>query len=53
MDILRHVAETGLPERRCQCLTALDQAIVTDPGQISAKTRERLRVIAGDRLADR
>jgi 5'-methylthioadenosine phosphorylase len=53
MDILRHVAETGLPERRCQCLAALDHAIVTDSGQISAKTRERLRVVAGDRLADR
>jgi 5'-methylthioadenosine phosphorylase len=49
--ILLKIAENGLPERSCTCKSALDDAFMTEPGAVSAVSRERLRLLIGDRLA--
>jgi 5'-methylthioadenosine phosphorylase len=45
-EIVRALAERGLPGRSCGCANALANAIVTNPLTISADTRSRLGVIA-------
>jgi 5'-methylthioadenosine phosphorylase len=49
-EIVRRVA-ANLPEKRsCSCASALANAIITERARIPAKTRRRLRVIAGGYL---
>lgn len=46
-------AVTGLSgDRNCACARALEYAIMTDRSLIPAETRERLRVVMGNYLAD-
>jgi 5'-methylthioadenosine phosphorylase len=45
-DIVRALADQGLPERRCSCPDALRNAISTAPDAITPETRRRLGVIA-------
>jgi 5'-methylthioadenosine phosphorylase len=49
-EILKNLAERGLPERSCTCGSALDQAIMTVPQHIAAEVLERVRLFVGDRL---
>jgi 5'-methylthioadenosine phosphorylase len=44
-DLIRSVAQQGLPERSCACGDALRDAIVTAPEAITVETRGRLGVI--------
>lgn len=48
--ILTQLAVSGLPQRRCRCGSALENAIVTAPQSIPEVTRNRLRLLIGDRL---
>ena len=48
--ILRALADRGLPRRDCACGSALDHAIVTDPERVSAAARDRVGLLARDRL---
>lgn len=50
IEILKKLAERGLPERRCNCNSALDNAIVTAPGQITDEALAQVRLLIGDRL---
>ena len=45
LDLIRWVAEAGLPERRCGCGNALRNAIITAPDRIAESDRGRLGVI--------
>lgn len=49
-SIVRRLAEMGLPDRACPCSSALDFAIVTAPERISREERERLAMIAGEKM---
>ena len=51
--ILRALCERGLPDRSCPCGSALENAIMTDPARISDEARERIRLLAGNRLPPR
>ena len=51
-SILKKFAERGLPERSCQCGSALDHAIMTLPETISAEALARVRLLVGDRLGN-
>lgn len=48
--ILRALSHAGLPEWSCPCGSALDHAIVTAPNLVSAEARQRLGLLAGNRL---
>lgn len=48
--ILLQLAANGLPERSCNCKSALDGAFMTDPAAVSTAARERLQLLVGDRL---
>jgi 5'-methylthioadenosine phosphorylase len=50
IEIVVALANAGLSSRSCQCGNALDHAIITNPANISAEVRARLRVIAGRHL---
>ncbi len=50
-DIIRALAQTGLPERTCPCGDALQNAIVTSPDAITPEIRRRLGVIGARYLA--
>ena len=50
IEIVVALANAGLSGRSCQCGNALDHAIITNPANISAEVRARLRVIAGRHL---
>jgi 5'-methylthioadenosine phosphorylase len=49
--VVRRAAEQGarLAERTCPCETALRNAVMTAPSAIPAATRERLRLLLGER----
>ncbi len=49
--VVRELAHSVLPDRSCACKDALQDAIMTDPEQISAAERQRLGVIAARYLA--
>lgn len=49
-SIVRALAEAGLQDRTCACGSALDSALVSSPQHVSAAARERIRLLAGDRL---
>jgi 5'-methylthioadenosine phosphorylase len=51
--IMREVASRGLPPRTCDCCSALEHAIVTDPASISVDARDRLQFLIGDYLEGR
>ena len=48
--ILAALVGTGLPQRTCNCASALDHAIVTAGDHISAEARSRVGLLAGNRL---
>lgn len=48
---VRAIAERPLPDRACPCAGALQDAIMTDPRQISASDRARLGIIGQRYLA--
>jgi 5'-methylthioadenosine phosphorylase len=52
-DMIRALAQAGLPERICQCGDALQNAIVTSPDAITPEIRRRLGVIGARYLAPR
>jgi hypothetical protein len=52
-DMIRALAQAGLPERTCQCGDALQNAIVTSPDAITPEIRRRLGVIGTRYLAPR
>src|SRR4051794_29207048 len=45
--VLRKLSERGLPERTCQCKSALDQAIVSAPEQISIEALSQIQLLVG------
>ncbi len=49
--ILLSLTENGLPERRCSCAAALDNAIMTDPSRIPSAELENVALLLGERLA--
>jgi 5'-methylthioadenosine phosphorylase len=49
-EILVQIATLGLPDRSCTCKSALDGAFMTDPNKVLPAARERLRLLANDRL---
>lgn len=51
--ILRRFAENGLPDRRCMCASALQNAIMTDPRHVSEDAKKRVQLLVGDRLNER
>jgi 5'-methylthioadenosine phosphorylase len=51
-SILLALVERGLPDGDCSCGSALDNAIVTSPASISTAARQRIGLLAGDRLAE-
>jgi 5'-methylthioadenosine phosphorylase len=48
--ILRQLVEEGLPERHCHCAHALDFAVMTSPGAVSAEAQERVGLLLRDRF---
>lgn len=48
--ILREIALSGLPERRCDCATALDHAVMTSPEAITPEARQRVQLFLGTRF---
>jgi 5'-methylthioadenosine phosphorylase len=48
--ILKKLLELGLPERSCQCGSALDHAVVTVPEHITAEAIQQVSLLVGDRL---
>ena len=47
-QILRAVAEQGLPERRCMCGSALEHAIMTDLAHAPAESLAKVSLLLGD-----
>jgi 5'-methylthioadenosine phosphorylase len=47
--IVSQLAGSGLPQRGCACASALEHAIMTDPGRIPVEARAWVRLLAGDR----
>jgi 5'-methylthioadenosine phosphorylase len=45
-EIVMNLAASALPERTCDCKSALKDAIMTAPGQIPAEAGKWLRVLA-------
>ena len=45
--IIRSLAARGMPPRACQCASALEHAIVTDPAAIPSDALDRLQLLAG------
>ena len=44
-EIITGLARTGLPERTCDCVHALDNAVITDPAMITDEQRGRLALL--------
>jgi 5'-methylthioadenosine phosphorylase len=49
-DAVKSLANGLGDERSCACASALASALITDPGIVSAETRQRLRLLAGKYL---
>jgi 5'-methylthioadenosine phosphorylase len=49
VNLVNQLCQQGLAERTCTCSGALDNAIVTSPRLVDARTRERFDLLLGDR----
>ena len=47
-EVLRRAVETMPAARECDCGSALDGSVATDPGSVGAEARERYGELLGD-----